>query len=305
MFFDLIIPLLILPVILAPPVMLFAYRIRDAEKLIYAKESMYHHIMVFENGPIRTLRLGDGPDAGKQSQIDTRDPDLHLLEYTKLVLAGLLVNPEPRRILIIGLGGGVIPGTLRRHFPGCVIDVVDIDPDVVDAAERYFYFRPEGNTRVHISDGRLFIVRRIEDNPEMKYDMIILDAFNMDSIPLHLITREFLQQVRDVLDPKGVVIANILSYTALFDSELKTYRDVFKNCHVFMGRQAKNAIFVAPGPEARDLDSKSAEKDAETLQRRHCFSFGMKTVVQQFRPEYSPTRNARVLTDDNLLNASK
>ena len=298
---QLLIPWLLISAILITSVMFFAFRIRNSEKLIYEKKNQYHHIMIYENGPIRTLRLGDGPEAGKQSRIDKRDLDIHLLEYTRLVFAGLLVNPEPERVLIIGIGGGIIPRTLGRHFPNCKIDVVDIDQDVVEAAERYFFFRPEGNTRVYISDGRLFVVQQIEDNPEKMYDMVILDAYNMDSIPLHMITLEFLRQVKAVLDPKGVVVANILSYTSFFHSELKTYRKVFNNCYVFMGRHAKNAIFVAPGSEAPDLDSESMYKDAELLQQRRRFSFSMKTIVKQFRPGYRPKRSAKVLMDEKLL----
>lgn len=301
---QLIVPLFLISTILISSFMYFAFRIRNSENLIYEKKSQYHHIMIYEDGPIRTLRLGDGPDAGKQSRIDKRDLDIHLLEYTRLVFAGLLVNPEPERVLIIGLGGGIIPRTIRRHFPDCIIDVVDIDLDVVKAAEKYFFFRPEGNTRVHISDGRLFLVREIENNPGKKYDMVILDAFNMDSIPLHLVTLEFLRQVKAILDPKGVVVANILSYTSYFHSELKTYQEVFNRCYVFMGRHAKNTIFVAPGSEALDLDSKGIIRDAELLQQKHHFSFSMKTIARQFRPGYSPKKGAKLLRDEKLLNPS-
>ncbi len=83
-------------------VMLFAFRIKG-EKLIYEKVSKYHHIMVYEEGSIRTLRLGDGHDDGKQSRIDLNDPDYLLLEYTRLVFAALFINDMPLKVLIIGL----------------------------------------------------------------------------------------------------------------------------------------------------------------------------------------------------------
>ena len=89
-------------------VVFFAFRIKG-DKLIFEKKSRYHHIMVFEDGNIRTLRLGNGPNDGKQSRIDLRDPDFLLLEYTRLVFAALLINSTPFKVLIIGLGGGALP----------------------------------------------------------------------------------------------------------------------------------------------------------------------------------------------------
>lgn len=284
-------------------VMFASFRSGNIEKLIYEKQSLYHDIKVYESGTIRTLRLGDEPDAGKQSRIDISDLDLHLLEYTQIIFAGLLVNPEPERVLIIGMGGGVIPRTLRNHYPDCRIDVVDIDPDVVETAQKYFYFTPDANTRVNISDGRLFVVRQIEENPEHKYDMIILDAFNMDSIPLHLVTREFLMQVRSILDSKGVVVANILSYTTLFSSEVMTYRNVFDNCSLFPGKEAKNTIIVSAGSDVPSLDFENVLMRAEQLQRKHRFSFSIKAVARRFRPGCNSGGRAAILTDEMLINS--
>ena len=253
--------------------------------------------MVYENGFIRTLWLGDGPDDGKQSRIDMREPDFLLLEYTKLMFAAFLVNDKPLRILIIGLGGGALPRAMSRYVPDAEIDVVDIDPDVVDAAERFFLYDPGDNTKIHISDGRVFIKDAGQENPVKKYDMIIMDAFNSSSIPGHLTTREFLKELMLILDPRGVVAANVLIDNRLFHSILKTYRRVFKRCYVFMGARAQNAVFVSPGPDAPELVNKQAVIKAEALQKLYGFNFSMVSVARQFRPKYSPKMNAKVLTD--------
>ena len=277
-------------------ILFFALRVAG-DKLIYEKKSKYHHIMVYEDGHIRTLRLGRGPDDGKQSRIDLLDPDYLLLEYTRLIFAALLINDKPLKILIIGLGGGSIPRAFNRHIPDAEIDVVDIDPDVVEVAEKYFFFDPGENIKVHIDDGRTFIREAAQKNPVNKYDVVIMDAFNSSSIPRHLTTKEFFKELLLILNPEGVIAANVLIDNKMFHSILKTYRKVFKRCYMFMGGRAQNAVFVTPGPDAPDLDSKQAKIRAEALQQLYRFNFSMVSVARQFRPRYSPKMSAKILTD--------
>ena len=265
-------------------VMLFAFRI-NGEKLIYEKISPYHHIMVYEDGSIRTLRLGSGPDDGKQSRIDINDPDYLLLEYTRLIFAALLVNDKPFKVLIIGLGGGALPRAISRYIPDAEIDVVDIDPDVVEVANEYFMFTPGEKIKVHIADGRSLIKDTAQNTPNIKYDLVILDAFNSSSIPNHLITKEFLKELMQVLDPKGVVAANVLIDNRLFHSMLKTYRKVFKRCYLFMGAQAQNAVFISPGPDAPDIEKKDIEERAHALQELYHFTFSMVSVCKTVQAE--------------------
>ena len=83
---------------------------KHTEMLIYRKDSRYHRILVYEEGFVRTLRSALGSSARKQSSIHVKDLSRHLLEYTRLIFAGLLLNENPQKVLIIGLGGG-------EHFP--------------------------------------------------------------------------------------------------------------------------------------------------------------------------------------------
>jgi spermidine synthase len=64
---------------------------------------------------------------------------------------------KPKRILIVGLGGGSIPNFLHKYYPNTHIDVVDIDPLVVKVAKEYLGFREDKTLRVHVADGRAFI----------------------------------------------------------------------------------------------------------------------------------------------------
>ncbi len=275
----------------------FSMRVRSRANLIFEKKSEHHHIMVYEDGFIRTLRLGKGFEAGKQSRVNIRYPDKLILEYTQLIFSGLLINDRPDNILIIGLGGGVIPRALNSYFPEAKIDVVDIDSEVLNAAEKYFLFKPGKNISIHISDGRLFVERKISSNTPAKYDMIILDAFDSSSIPGHLLTKEFLELIDHILDTKGVIVANVLSDNSLFHSIIRTYRKVFGRCYVFMGEKARNAILLTPGKDAPDLARKEIMEKAFHLNKKNHFNFSMTKVVSQLMWDYSFGKLSKVLRD--------
>src|SRR5690606_24834647 len=116
-----------------------------------------------------------------------------------MMTSALFLMPDPKSVLIIGLGGATIPQALHSILPNAVIDTVEIDPAVVKVAENYFGYRPGPRQRVFVEDGRAFIERAHREGRH--YDMIMLDAFDTDYIPAHLLTREFLEHVRAILSP--------------------------------------------------------------------------------------------------------
>ena len=267
-------------------------------RLIYEKNSLYHRICVYQQGHVATLQFGRRSPVQMQSQVDLSNLRQHMLEYTTLTFCGLLYNPEPQRLLVVGLGGGVIPREMHYYFPELEIDVVEIDPQIPPIATQFFGFREDDRLRVHIADGRMFIKKQLRSDPAPKYDMVILDAFNGDYIPFHLMTKEFLEEVKGVLADDGVVIANVFYYNRLFDAEFKTFLAVFGRCQMFLGDYSTNAMLVAPGPSAPTLTVKEAIGQAEMLQRKHKLAFDMLTVAKRLQPNSRPDPCAKVLTDD-------
>src|SRR5256712_13454546 len=89
------------------------------------------------------------------------------------------------------------------------IDVAELDPAVVDAGRRYFHAPAGSRLRVATEDGRLFVTR----SPD-RYDIILLDAYLIDTIPFHLATREFFVAARAHLVPGGVLGSNFIGALA-------------------------------------------------------------------------------------------
>ncbi|MFC1739385.1 spermidine synthase [Planctomycetota bacterium] len=267
-------------------------------QLIYKKNSLYHRIFVYQQGPVVSLRFGKQAGVQVQSQVNLNNLRHHMLEYTTLSFCGLLYTPEPEKMLVLGLGGGVIPREMHHYLPELEIDVAEIDPEIPVIAKRFFGFHENDNLKVHIADGRMFIKKQLQQEPVPKYDIVILDAFNSDYIPFHLMTKEFLDQVKGVLAEDGVVIANVFYSNRLFDAEIKTFLAVFGRCQVFAGVHSTNAMLAAPGPNTPTLTLKEASERAKMLQRKYNLALNMLTVAKRLRPNMHPVSNAKVLTDD-------
>ena len=273
----------------------------QGQKLVHEERSLYRNIRVIDEGPQRCLMFRARRAVGYQSCIEPSRPDQLVLEYTHMMLTGLFINPHPSRILIVGLGGGILPSTLQSLLPDARIDVAELDSAIDKTARAYFGFKPARNTRVFISDGRLYVKRKAK--AEGPYDMVLLDAFNEDYIPEHMLTREFLQELKSVMTPNGVIVANTFAGTELYDHESTTYKAVFgtffnlnKNNRIILGR-------VGGLPSMAEVRANAAAWEPQL--RRRGSSTQPLLDMMSLKPDWD--ENARVLTDQyspsNLLNS--
>jgi spermidine synthase len=244
-------------------------------KTLYEKQSPYNTIVVTEDDRgLRTLSFEKG--GVRQSVVKVGDADHLELAYARVMPVGLAFVEAPRRILVVGLGGGTIPGFLHKHYPRTRIDVVDIDPDVVDVAKRFFGFQEGETLHAYVDDGRRFI-----EQCRDPYDIIFLDAFGAESIPYHLATREFLEAVRKALTPKGVVVANVWSSNSnrLYESMVRTYQDVFDELYIVEVRNAGNRILVAL-PRREEITLENLVQRAQRISKDKRFPFDLGEPVR-------------------------
>ncbi len=112
------------------------------------------------------------------------------------------MNPKkPLEVGIIGLGAGVVAAWMR---PGDALTFYEISPRVVDIARREFTFLSDtfAKTELVMGDGRL----SLEREPPRGYDLLGIDAFSGDSIPMHLVTREAMAIYVRHIKPDGVIV---------------------------------------------------------------------------------------------------
>lgn len=191
---------------------------------VYQQKSLYRNILVVEGEGYRCMKFGRFH--ARHTCIQIGQPQRLVLNYTKGLLASLyLAEQAPRRVLILGLGGGVMPMALRMLDADMEIDTVELDPAVVKVAQSHFSYQEDARLRTHVQDARVFV--RQQQRRGSQYDLVLIDAFDRDYIPEHLLTREFLQQVRSLLTPTGVLAANTFAAGALARHEAATYQAVF------------------------------------------------------------------------------
>jgi spermidine synthase len=265
----------------------------QASRVLFQRESAYNHVVVVQEGTERVLHFRRQRFDYRETSMDMAQPLRLLAEHTRLMMTSLTVVPQPRRVLMIGLGGGIVSRVMSHYLPNCVFDNVELDPVVVDAARRFFNFREGPRMRVHVRDGRVFL-RRSRD----QYDMIILDAYRGGYIPFHLKTREFLELVSAHLAPQGVVVANLHFGTELYESDLATYAAVFPQVYTFRGQEDANVILLAQKQGPR-LSQEDLRRRAQRLQQQHQFTFDLPRQVQFYRSEARRQHRGRVLTDDH------
>jgi predicted membrane-bound spermidine synthase len=161
-------------------------------RIVYSRDTRYHRLFVVDEGNTRYLRF----DASFQSAMYRDDPFRTRFRYTDYLHLGVAYKPEAREILFVGLGGGSAPKRMWRDFPDVRLRVAEIDPVVVEVAERYFALPRDGRLEVAVADGRGYL-----DRTDGRFDVIVLDAFFADGIPFHLFTHEFLELARKRLNP--------------------------------------------------------------------------------------------------------
>jgi hypothetical protein len=124
---------------------------------------------------------------------------------TGIGAAFALVAPEaPRRVGIVGLGAGTLAAYGRG---GDTLRFYEINPDVVEVATTDFSYlaRSAARWEVAVGDARL----QLEREPDQRFDLLILDAFSSDSIPVHLLTREAFAVYERHLVPDGVLALHV------------------------------------------------------------------------------------------------
>jgi SAM-dependent methyltransferase len=154
---------------------------------------------------------------GRQSLDPTRRDEPLAYYHRRGPIAQIYTEMErrggPLRTAVIGLGTGTMAAFTR---PGDVMTIYEIDGRVRDIAfdPAYFTYVTDAQKRgatIHLEMGdarlRLEAVRR--ERPDERYDLIVVDAFSSDAIPVHLLTREALRLYLEVLKPDGVLALHI------------------------------------------------------------------------------------------------
>ncbi|MFH1240566.1 MAG: fused MFS/spermidine synthase [Candidatus Diapherotrites archaeon] len=222
----------------------FGVALPEGTEIVYKTESAYSQLKVVDitekEGTARILM-----SYGSMQTVIEKNSGKSLTPYTYKMIASLSMNPDAKKALVIGNGGGTISMELARQ--GLETDAIELDPVVLDIAEEYFGFKESEKLHLFLGDGRKFLA----DSNE-KYDLILMDVYSSYSPPSHMFTTEMFQSVKDSLSEEGVFVVNSVGWVEgekaiLQHSIYKTLKTVFPNVYVSYenSESVNNVIFFA------------------------------------------------------------
>jgi spermidine synthase len=220
-----------------------------------------------EAGGLRHLHMGG---SAIQSAMRLDAPDDLALAYTRAMMAALLFQPQPRDVVLVGLGGGSLAKFIYRQMPRTRIVGLEVDVRVVAAAHRMFHL-PLGKRRrkVLVRDGADYL-------PEQRgsFDLVFLDAFVNHRQAPTIRTAAFYRDARAALRPGGVLVVNYMTDDPGLRAYLRRLSTAFEGrllCLRAIGED--NVIVFAFGDDPGVVTPASLAGRAIALQRRYGLEF--------------------------------
>lgn len=175
------------------------------KKTVLEDESLYNYLQVAEEGD--SVILSTNVAFGVQS-VYTKNKPLSGLYYDYALMAPFFMKQagmdKKMDVLVLGMGTGTFAKECKHFFPNSKIEGVEIDQKIVDLSKKYFELKDE-EAKVYVNDGRTFLAGRDAG----KYDLVMVDAYHDITIPFHMSTTEFFSEIKQHLNPNGVIMINI------------------------------------------------------------------------------------------------
>lgn len=242
--------------------------------------SPYSLIRIRRIGNIRTLVfVRDSGQEAYQSQMNLTSPHLLRFNYQQHMFTSYLLQPEQKKVLIVGLGGGCMVHFLQKHDPECEVDAIEIDPVVIELAEKYFAVKTTKNVRLIAADALEYFAQN-----ESKYDVIYMDAFlkpsestDRSGAPLQLRTIEFYKQLQSRLTDGGSVIFNINPHPDM-KQDIQTIAEAFPQFYIFKLPKAEGFVVIGSMQTVR-MKPEAMRTAGRVMDKRFKAGFSFETLA--------------------------
>lgn len=226
---------------------------------------------VVEEQGVRSLHFGSSP---KQSSMLLTEPYQLYSPYARAMMAWLLFKDSPGKLLMVGLGGGILTKYILHHFPECKIQAVEYRKGVVKIARSHFGLPLDPRLKITVGEGGSYIRQKYQEYSEC-YDLLVLDAFDHEGLAESVRNEAFFDACRAFLNRKGMLVMNLWS----------TDKPLFEQITWFLGRtfdwrvlflparKRGNVIAIAFSEETPKLTLKQLKVRAEQLEKQYQIEF--------------------------------
>ena len=175
-----------------------------------------------------------------QSRMKLEDPHALDLEYTRMMMAFLLFRPDPKQIAMIGLGGGSLAKFCHRFLREARIHVVEINPHVIALRDEFHVPPDDERFRVIPGDGAKYV----------RYGAMPCDVLMVDGLPDRLCSQRFYDDACDMLQPGGVLVANLHREHIDYPDHVERIRRSFRGALLAVddSERSNSIVFACKGP---------------------------------------------------------
>ena len=218
-------------------IVLIPHTISSEKDVIYEGESPYYYLKIRQINDTRYLLANQGRGVWSKNI----QGKAFTGRYWDYLVVGAAFNNDTKNVLIIGLAAGTTAKSFTVAYPNVTIDGVEIDPLVIKIGKKYFNMTYH-NLHPIVADGRLFV-----KTTQNKYDVIVLDVYKDLTIPYHMTTKEFFQEVKKILQPDGILEINVAAGhgTKILEILGSTLLQVFPKVYVVKVPNSYNYILFA------------------------------------------------------------
>jgi spermidine synthase len=204
-----------------------------------------------------------------QSAMHLEHPDRLSLAYTRMMMAFLLFNGSPGRILLLGLGGGSLAKFCYHRLPASAITAIEVNSDVIALREEFGIPKDDQRFRVIHGNGVTYVSRG-----GYHKDVILADACDRVGIAPELDTLAFYQNAWRRLSDAGVFVLNLCGDRPSWPSHLAKLRSVFGEAFLTLrGRPHGNVIVLAFKQPTAERRREAVESAARELRSRFGLDF--------------------------------
>lgn len=192
-------------------------------------KSQYNNISVLKSDIGRILLFDDTYQGG----IINYSTFTGGFPYTRYYHLSKLINPDIKKILVLGLGSGSVITDCQSIYDVKKIDIIEIDQQVINISKEYFDFKSNSNISIHCEEAYQYV-----SNCKEIYDLILVDVFEASGMPYRLMTKEFIELLFNITSNKGIVGVNYFGKenieekgNEVFLAQYKTYKSIFPSIY--------------------------------------------------------------------------
>ncbi len=207
-----------------------------------------------------------------QSVMNIHGPDELVIPYTRAIMDFLLLEPSPRHVAMIGLGGGSLAKYCYRYLPNAEITAVEINADVVALRNEFSIPADDARFRVLLGDGAEWVAETAS-----RPDVLIVDGYDADGLPAQLTSQRFYDDCYAALADNGILVVNMWKDYPNYDEFLARISNSFAGNRVVVDAEdGFNHIVLAVKSGAFPPAEAEIREHADLLCQSHPLDFQVK-----------------------------